>query len=191
MKPLSKTYLILVLLFSATQLHANFLRDGIKEIGGGISGTTHQQYNYTQFGFEVAPTFAYYFSAHWFLATGVNVGYFYQTTRHQNFNYTISYAQLYPKVGIGYYTMISENLAFAIPVFIYHEFNFGTFGNRSEPNASYYDGGAYSIDPALRIRVNENVLLSPYISIRSLFYSEMNQGLIFKTYYGMNWTYIW
>ncbi|AFM11689.1 hypothetical protein [Turneriella parva] len=191
MKTLSKTSLVIIWLCAATQLQANFLHKDTKEIGGGFSGTTQNQYNYTSFGLEVAPTFSYYFSTHWFVASGLSLGYFYQTTRHQTFNYTSSYAQLNPKLGIGYYTMITDNLAFAIPVFIYYEFNFGTFGNLSERNASYYDGGAYSIDPALKIRVSENVLLSPFISVRSLFYSQLTQGLVFKTYYGMNWTYIW
>lgn len=190
-KTMNLVCLIFFSIFLVSNIHPTIIQQGTKEIGGGVSGTTQRKYNITSFNLVLAPSFSYYFSEHWFASTAINLGYFYETTRYLSTDYTSSTMQLYPKIGIGYYTSITENIVFALPVYIYYEFNFGYNGNLSDRDASGRNRLGYSIQPTIKIGISKSVILSPFISIDTLSIYQDSTPTSFTTYYGLNWTYVW
>ena len=103
----SITFLGLVFL---TSIEAAKIEKNSIELGGAISGTYTNYQTSKQYSTSLTPLLAYYFSDHWFLEFGLGLSYFYSSSTDT------SVSNISGQGGLGFYTRISENVVFAIPI---------------------------------------------------------------------------
>ena len=177
-----KNITILGLLIS-TSINAAKIERNSLELGGAISGTYTNYQTSKQYSTGLTPLLAYYFSDHWFLEVGLGLSYFYSSSTDT------SVSNISGQGGIGFYTRISENVVFAIPLFVDTYYTDGRMNGLSV--SEFGPSVNYGIRPTLKFQIGENVNLSPFIGLRAMLVNLKGYSTPSYIYYGMAWTYVW